>query len=184
MGAALGQSEDGEGSVSEEWRSLPDYLVEVSSLGRVRSLTRIVQVKASHYRPAYEKVVVGQVLKPWSTHGYATVKTAKGKFGVHQLVCLAWHGAPPPGKNHALHSNGDKSVNAPWNLYWGDHQDNMQDAVKHGVMGAPPVLTEEQAREIKARRAAGERGYVLAEEFGISQQAVCDLHKGRAWKHL
>lgn len=44
--------------------------------------------------------------------------------------------------------------------------------------------TEAQALEIRARRAAGEGGRELAEEFGISEQQVCDIHKGRSWSWL
>jgi DNA-binding XRE family transcriptional regulator len=45
-------------------------------------------------------------------------------------------------------------------------------------------LTEEQAREIKYRRAAGEGGASLAREFSISQQTICCIHKGRQWAWL
>jgi hypothetical protein len=42
-------------------------------------------------------------------------------------------------------------------------------------------LTYEQAVEIRNRRIAGEQGKALAKEFGISQQVVCDIYKGRYW---
>jgi DNA-binding XRE family transcriptional regulator len=40
-------------------------------------------------------------------------------------------------------------------------------------------LTDQQADVIRARRSAGERGRALAAEFGVSEQTVCDISKGR-----
>jgi transposase len=45
--------------------------------------------------------------------------------------------------------------------------------------GRRGTLTEAQVREIRRRRAAGETGALLAREFGISPQSVCDLVKCR-----
>lgn len=44
------------------------------------------------------------------------------------------------------------------------------------------VLTEEDAEAIRNRRSAGERGVDLAKEYGISQQLVCCIYKGRLWR--
>lgn len=46
------------------------------------------------------------------------------------------------------------------------------------------VVSESDVCAIRARRVAGERGQDLARAFGISSQAVCDIVKGRTWKHL
>lgn len=42
-------------------------------------------------------------------------------------------------------------------------------------------LSEAEATAIRERRAAGERGRALAAEFGVSEQLVCDIAKGRRW---
>jgi hypothetical protein len=51
--------------------------------------------------------------------------------GVHQLVALAFHGEPPPGKPIACHKNGDAGDCQPGNLRWGSHQDNVDDMMRH-----------------------------------------------------
>jgi len=44
-------------------------------------------------------------------------------------------------------------------------------------------LTRAQADEIRGRRASGERNVSLAKEFGVAQQTICNIVKGRrqAW---
>lgn len=49
-------------------------------------------------------------------------------------------------------------------------------AVTRGVPATK--LTREDARTI---RASGEPGVALADRFGISQQQVCNIRKGRVW---
>ena len=44
-------------------------------------------------------------------------------------------------------------------------------------------LTDEQVMQIRARR-PHESGAKLAREFGVSQQNICDIYKGRHYKHL
>lgn len=41
------------------------------------------------------------------------------------------------------------------------------------------ILTAETVAEIRMRRAAGERGRVLAAVYGVSEQRICDIYKGR-----
>lgn len=54
-----------------------------------------------------------------------------GAISVHRLVAYAFHGAPPEGKPYACHKDGDRRNNAAENLYWGDADDNAQDAQRH-----------------------------------------------------
>ena len=53
-------------------------------------------------------------------------------FGVHRLVCIAWHGIPESPSLHAAHRDGDKLNNTPSNLYWATGTENELDKVKHG----------------------------------------------------
>lgn len=56
-------------------------------------------------------------------------------------------------------------------------------ACRNKLIGQKPKarkISPEQTAEIGRRRAAGERGSDLAREFGISQQQVCNIHKGRS----
>lgn len=100
-------------SVPEEWRAIPDCVgYEVSSLGRVRSVDRIVvTIRNKTPYPSRQK---GRVLKPFCRRGYHTV-TIQGGFGdcdVHRLVALAFIG--PWSSGEVIdHVNGIKQDNRP-----------------------------------------------------------------------
>jgi hypothetical protein len=80
----------------------------------------------------------------------------------------------------------------PEHLYAGTHANNTADMVarqrcatgrRSGVYTHPESwhrrLTRVQVAEIKARPAT--RGRALAREFGVSEQTICDIRKGRIW---
>jgi hypothetical protein len=172
--------------MSEVWRPVLGYPgIEASSLGRVRSVTRAIPVAASGYRPAYIKTVRGRVLAQWASKGRCSVSTPEHRcVNVGRLVCLAFHGEPPIGKPNALHRDGNSWNNIPSNLYWGDQIENSADADLasrfRGERNRGAKISDANAIEVRRRRVAGETGRDLAEEFGISQQRVCDIYKGRS----
>lgn len=132
--------------------------------------------------------VFRELLPSKDSGGYHQIRNGELRQRRHVLVCEAYHGPRPPGCE-VRHLDGDKSNDTPGNLEWGTRLENCADTVAHGrttrgVKNAQALLTEAQAREIKQRRADGEGGRALAQEFGISEGAVCDLHKGRTWSWL
>lgn len=118
----------------EEWRPVPGYegLYEVSSLGSVRSLPRIVR------RGEQEVNTPGKVLKQATMkQGHASLNLCrdgvpKGVL-VHRLVALAFLGDPPPGKDLVLHGPNGVSDNSVANLRWGNHKENTGDAIRDGT---------------------------------------------------
>jgi hypothetical protein len=46
------------------------------------------------------------------------------------------------------------------------------------------ILTEEKVIEIKRLFASGEKGKYIAAKFGVDQSTICDIKKGRTWKHI
>lgn len=90
------------------------------------------------------------------------------------------------------HKNGVKTDNRIANLELVTNRQNVVHGFEMGLQSrasrnvgsknAMAKLTEERAAEIRRRRAAGERGRALAAEFEISEQAVCNIHKGRGWQ--
>lgn len=123
------------------WMDVPGFDdVQVTACGRVRTLPRKVWVEHPRTRP-YWLHVKGKELSPFlSTKGYMVVtlrnrdpnaKCPQRPFGVHTLVCRAFHGEPPPGKPNALHRNDVKTDNSPGNLYWGSQADNGHDRTKN-----------------------------------------------------
>lgn len=114
----------------ENWRAIPGYegSYEVSDLGRVRSLDRIIS--SGHRRR-------GLILKPIRhERGYPMVNLWRSNSQrmqlVHRLVLAAFIGPAPKGFE-SLHADGDATNAALSNLSWGTHSENEYDQVDHGT---------------------------------------------------
>ena len=98
-------------------------------------------------------------------NGYkAVVLLVDGKykmFGVHQLVCYAFHGAPPSPEFQPDHINGDKFDNRSRNLEW-----------------VTPKTNIRRAKSKKVRGTAADGSYVvfshlaMAADFGFNVNAI------------
>jgi hypothetical protein len=124
---------------------------EVSDQGRVRSLARVVTVKASSYRPAYARSVPERILRPGpSNSGHLTVILGKHNTRlVHVLVLEAFVGPRPIGYE-ACHGLGGVSDNSLLNLRWDTRSSNNLDAVCWGKR--TPEFYRENGRKIKNTR--------------------------------
>lgn len=113
-------------------------------------------------------------------------------FLLHKLVLLVFAGPPPTKKHLALHRDDDKTNNAFSNLYWGTHQQNMDDAVRNGKTTKGETngcskLTEDQAKEVlrlRAEEGFGSRRIARMLGDGITPQAIQLILSGHRWKHL
>lgn len=105
------------------------------------------QVHPIPFAPGYYVSEDGQVfsgkrgafrqLKSWANeHGHRKLRLSVGGEGVteyvHRLVAITFIGPPPEIHHEIRHLDGDPTNNAVWNLAWGTHKENMQDAVRHG----------------------------------------------------
>jgi hypothetical protein len=112
--------------MSERWRKIPAYPLlripagyEASSLGRVRSVDRIL----ASGRPAG-----GVVLSQWpDKDGYPLVKVGGKPRRVAILVQLAFAGPP-----QVCHRDDDRSNSRPENLVWRSKVENEQMKGKKG----------------------------------------------------
>ncbi len=107
-------------------------LYEVSDIGRIKSLPRVVM--RSNGAP---QTVKERILKPYPDRkGYLyhnlIVDGEKKRVYVHQAVALTFIGPRPPGAL-CLHGDGDNQNNCASNLRYGSLSDNSLDAVKHGT---------------------------------------------------
>lgn len=157
-----------------EWRTIPSAPgYEASSIGEIRRNNRIRK----------------QALKK---SGYLQLNLSLGgkiiSRLVHTLVCEAFNGPCPEGKECA-HDNGIKTDNRPSNLIWKTELENKRDKIRHGTSlrgskNPNAILTPDQVREIR-RRGASRKGYAeIAEDFGVSYAAVSLIVNGRNWQWL
>lgn len=66
---------------------------------------------------------------------YSTRKDGKKRnHDAHRFVCKEAHGSAPEGFPEAAHTCGNKLCVNPRHLYWASHQQNMDDAKKHGTL--------------------------------------------------
>lgn len=170
----------------EFWRDIPGYVgsYQVSSLGRVRSLPRVIPVYDSIRQITYARPCPGKILRQAVCDKAGHVSVHLGKYcrgiPVHQLVMLAFHGPPPPGME-AMHLNGNPVDNRPENLQYGTHSQNMTDMYRLGK--GPLKLTPEDVRQIRFGLAGGWSVKELAAMYGVSETCICRIRKRRryAW---
>jgi hypothetical protein len=107
----------------------------------------------------------------------------------HTIVAQTFLGpAPEPGMQ-VRHLDGDSSNDHKDNLRWGTAAENGADCIAHGRSGRGEThprakLTAEQVLEIRERRAGGEAGVALAEEFGVTKEAIYNIQARRTWTWL
>lgn len=118
---------------NETWLPVPGFegYYEVSDLGRVRSLDRVVP------RPGSDMRIKGKILKPEYRRntGYLMIKLVNGdrvkKYYMHRLVLTVFRGEPEPGQE-GCHANDIRTDNRLCNLRWDTHLANVGDAMDRG----------------------------------------------------
>lgn len=118
------------GAGVESWAPIPDVSgYEASSLGRIRSLDRVV-----HYRNGQVRNYRGRILKSvvHPQTGYLQVGIGNRRSAlVHRLVLFAFVGPAPEGME-CRHLNGNRTDARLQNLTWGTAGENSLDKVRHG----------------------------------------------------
>lgn len=167
----------------EEWRPVPDWPYEVSSLGRVRRTGR-----SQGARP-------GHILSPRLNDGYPRIGLRGGPrqrwdVYVHQLVALAFIGPCPDG-HQVNHKNGIKPDNRPENLEYVTPAENMQHADANGLYEkargerhGSAKLSVSDVRRIRSMAREGVASKEIAGHFDVCYQHVWDIVKGRKWSHV
>ena len=164
-------------SKTERWRQAPGYSdYDVSTLGRLRSWKgdKCRLMKTRRGDDGYIRV---------------TLQSSKGKKKVervHLLVARAFLG--PARGRIVLHKNGKEWIPRLDNLRYGTHLQNTDDKRKHGTdqggeRNSQSELIRKHVKQIyKLKGKYTQRA--IAEMFGVSRQAVSDVHRGITWSKV
>jgi len=112
----------------------------------------------------------------------------------HRLSWAIARGGWPPDDRLVCHKNKCNTPHCvrPTHLYLGTYLSNNRDtvAIGHHRRAAPgarhhnAVLTARDVRRLFALSSAGALQRELAERFGVKQQTIGDILRGKKWRHL
>ncbi len=176
---------------TEAWVDVKGYegAYQVSSLGRIQSLDRVILKKNNTSR--FQK---GKIVRPkMNMGGYQTIhfrKNGECHFRtVHRVVMenLTIQNTVKPFVNHI---NSIKTDNRLENLEWVTPQENMDHMAKNhrsckGTKNWSAKLDVEKVlaiRTFRKRKDWSQRK--LAAVFGVSHSAIGQIFKGQTWTHV
>lgn len=112
----------------EIWKDIPEFggLYQASTLGRIRSVDRILTVANPTGRSEYKrnhKGVILRVLKDKNGYDYAALYKdgIKSKLQIHRLVAVTFL-ENPNNYSYVRFKDGDKENTELDNLYWSDEK--------------------------------------------------------------
>ena len=145
----------------------------------------------------YEANAFGQVrrigkqktLSPCVTkNGYLTVTLSGAQYYVHRIIATMF--VPnPDNKPQVNHKDGNKKNNAADNLKWTTCKENIEHAYQTGLskVGENRHLTKLKNADIAAIRQMlleKKTQKAIAATYGVTQQCIGAIAKGKTWAHL
>jgi hypothetical protein len=181
--------------MEEKWRPcrVADGLLEVSNLGRVRSVDRVLEIagrtRLGHSQGNFRAKQPGKLIAQCKTKsGYLEVALqvdrVRRKHLVHRLVGAEWVPGHFEGA-HIDHINGDKTDNRPENLEWVTASENTRRQWETGLVDLrgerhpSAKLTNLQSHAIVLLYQHKFPPSQLAEWFGVSTALIYKLSAGK-----
>lgn len=170
---------------NEAWKRIPGYGdYEASSLGRVRSISRII-IKKNRWGTTRSYKHVGRVLRFSSVNnsGYLGCMLGRKKSQmVHRAVALAFHGKPSV-KMAVNHKNGNKVDNRAKNLEWVSYRENLIHS-RSVLKSKGKSLTIDDVIRLVQLGGSGVRVKDLSAKFKVTRQCVSRILNGSLWPCL
>ncbi len=180
----------------EEWRDVVGYegLYQVSNLGRVKSLDRIVKCP-NRWGGIHQLKVSARFMKlvKQPRCGHFTLVLCRGGCirgaSVHKLVMGAFIGPCPEGME-VCHNDGNPGNNHLANLRYDTHRNNQHDMIHHGTSnrGEKHPLAKTTVKDvIRMRKLYATGNYTHAElgvMFKLNRDTVCGIVNRKSWGHV
>lgn len=162
----------------ERWRQVPGYPdYDISDLGRVRTW------KSGGKKPKLMKTREGNDRYP-----RVTLQNARGQKKVERVHLLTARAFLGPARGRVVRHKSKSMSPALKNLEYGTFLDNKNDKYRDGTdqrgeKNSQAELIKKHAKQIyklKGKQTQQE----IADTFGISRQAVSDIHRGITWSRV
>lgn len=159
--------------MQEEWKDVAGHkgLYQVSNLGRVKSLSRMI-ISKRWGTPMY-RLFKEIIRKPSKTrNGYYMLALCKNNinrnYSISRLVAIAFI-PNPKNKMTVNHIDGNKTNNIAENLEWATHSENMKHAFRTGLLKVKigkenPLHGRHFSEEHKRKIGESKKGKHLSEE--------------------
>lgn len=167
-------------SETEMWKDIPGYegLYQASSLGRIRSVTRMVNGRGDIPKP-----LNGKILKQNSSGRYNRIELGRGHYeSVHRIIAITF--VPNPNNYPEVnHIDGNKKNNSPNNLEWCNRSQNQIHAYRTGLQkpysigtkGKPIVVLDIEGHELNRFNRIKD----CANEMGLRAQSIMRVLKNK-----
>lgn len=168
----------------ERWADIPgfDGAYQVSTLGRVRSVTRTVHFQKSNRASGYKRTLTGRILRPGASGDFGYPSVVLGRRGgtrlIHSLVLSAFVGARPDGMD-VRHLNGNPCDCRLANLRYGTRTENNIDISRHGRR----KFDADEVRRLRVEAGSGVTQREIARRYNVAESTVSAIVKRRfyAW---
>jgi hypothetical protein len=175
----------------EKWKPVKGYegLYEVSNFGRVKALTRRVDLGKCHRTFEEHFLSLATDHKGYLRCALSHEGTSK-TFKVHRLVAEAFI-PNPDNKEQVNHIDGNKTNNRVDNLEWCTRSENMHHACvtklkrNNGEYNNGAKLTYKEVVFIRTHYIPRDKVYgtvALANKFGVHRKTISRIITGRYWK--
>ena len=171
----------------EVWKDIIDYegLYQVSNLGRVKSVDRIVNNDKKKYK--LKGILLSKCISKKGYYIVSLCKNSKSKtFLVHRLVSNAFikNNLNKPCVNHI---DGVKTNNKVSNLEWCTYKENTQHALKNKLMNINHmyVINKKSYKDVYIlykKEVLSQRE--IAERYNVNQSTICRIIKKLNYQEL
>ena len=174
--------------MEEIWKDIPGYegLYQVSNLGRVKSLPRVVLRRMKNGKIHPHRIHEKLLAPARQYRGHQQVCLCKEGIEnhqfVHRLVLLAFVGPCPEGME-VCHNDSNPANNRLDNLRYDTHLNNQIDMAYVGNRSRQ-IIKVPQVYEIRARLEHGDTCIAIAEDYGVDKSTISKIKQGRNWTWL